>query len=166
MDMITAKLSANMAISELVENGQVGRADVKKQTAAEPFVYPAGKNGVDGIKANYEYLIEEATYIVTIDGVEYKTVGRHNGYPIFFIGNELLVDGNEDTGEPFGIELPDDGNLNWSRMVLKEKPTEDTHVTIELVEETVQPIDPKYLPNPADLPASWVADLKTALGLA
>ncbi len=147
MDLMAAKLGANMAISELVENGQVGRVESKRQIAAEPVIIPAGDRTVRGIKANYDYLIDGATYIVTIGGVEHKTVCIYYWERNCYLGNPSLVDVGENTGEPFGIEIVYHSNMNFCWIALTENVTKDTPVTIELLEETIHTIDPKYLPK-------------------
>lgn len=117
-------------------------------------------------------LKEGVTYSVALDSGVYDTVCTHDtleGMDVFYLGNAFaalpddyegeLPAGIEDTGESFYIMVVPGVIVNaidadgGSKLVISE------------VTEKITPMAEKFLPNPSDLSAEWIAALKTALGI-
>ena len=158
MDIKAAILGANMAISELTANGQIG--DIERKAIV---CFPETEFALSG----GEYLgipgtpFENGdTVTATYDGVEYERKAAVFPYENFargyYVGN-LSVLGGEDTGEPFAIlsTYGDEDNefLGFIVLDVNEFGSErdSTHrVGCSTITDTVKPIDPKYLAKEID----------------
>lgn len=116
-------------------------------------------------------LTEGETYRAVWDGIEYVSVCRTyvrkaDGKTVCYIGDVSDdIDGQESTGEPFyAAQYAKDGGL-FSFATDRNYDGNEHTLSVTHETETVHTIDPKYLPNPADLPSDWIADLKAALGI-
>lgn len=146
MDIITAKLGANMAISELVANRQIGYEEPAVMEKLFECTIPA-----DGSAVRIEGPIglrTDCDYRVTVDGKAYDCFvgygemvhieGCDEDYPVSINGN---WDYNEGT-----IIYPYYLNVRYNNP--NEQGT-DGHVIVEMVvkEATIHTIDEKYLPS-------------------
>ena len=87
-------------------------------------------------------LVAAQTYIVNWDGTEYECVCRDNG--VLYIGNPSISGEGENSGEPF-VYL---NNPNRGRGTFGTLDTSASHtISVKRIEETVTPIDEKYLPD-------------------
>lgn len=147
MDIITAKLGAKMAQSELKANGQVG------YTSPPETVFQTALGEVEGI-STYEApgklgLVVGNTYTVRLADGDYECVcvgGEVDGLEFHWLGNGGLI-GYADTGETFVVvEMevsPEVTEVGWMTTVI------DTNVGASctvIASETIHTIDPKYLP--------------------
>ena len=164
MDIISAKLGANMAISELTANGQIG-------SSTNP-VYTFNGNSTGKQQIGKLVKMSDSTPdlndIVNIRGfmggtemtlpMEAVTVVQDEGVQLIRIpygdGSITAAACFANTGE----------DVERGFYILNDT---ETGMYISYVEfaETVKTIDSKYLPAVAELPESWIADLKTALGI-
>ena len=164
MDVIAAKLGANMAKADLVANGQIGSVETQT-TLIEEVTVKAGKYTYYRNSATPADILAKVavgkTYNLYIGDVKYECVARESHYFQWYLGNHAKMDNTLDTGENFvvGYCVGNRGELD----VIIPKVSVNTPVRWEFEEETVHTIDPKYLPNPADLPSDWIVALKAAL---
>lgn len=149
MDILTAKLGANMAKSELAENGQIGYTE----TSAPVVVIPDGSYEFsDG-----EYVVENTQcpkagdpITLTLDGVVYSGAAKEinlDGLSVIYIGNAVLF--GEDTGENYMVGfIPAEGSCAVYVIDEASNQTAATHtVELSFQTQTIHPIDPKYLPG-------------------
>ena len=158
MDIKAAILGANMAISKLTANGQIG--DIERKAIV---CFPETEFALSG----GEYLgipgtpFENGdTVTATYDGVEYERKAAVFPYENlargYYVGNLSFL-GGEDTGEPFAILATygegDNEFLGFVVVDVNEFDSEgdSTHrVGCSTITDTVKPIDPKYLANEVD----------------
>ena len=144
MDIITAKLGANMAISELTANGQIGYEEPAVTEKVFECTIPA-----DGSEARIEGPIglrTDCAYRVTVDGKAYDC---HVDY-----GERVHINSAD---EAYPVYINGDWAYNGGTIVYPyylylryKNPNEhdtDGHVIVEMPikEATIHTIDPKYL---------------------
>ena len=158
MDNLTAALGADMAISALIESGQIG--GVEKKTIVylpeKEFSFSGGYYAdIPGEPFN-----NGDTVTVTFDGVKYvRTVADFpytNWASGHYVGN-LGPLGGADTGEPFILissYMSESGAFQGYIAVAVEDFANDidsTHrVGCEVETTAIKPIDPKYLAKEID----------------
>ena len=109
---------------------------------------PKGAYGTfaDGLNG----LEEGAKYKVVLDGNSYEVVcSKYSGMfdKQYRLGNVSIASGSEsdNTGEPFYINVSD---TSVNHLYVEGAALDDVHtVSISKIEETIKPLDPKYLPE-------------------
>ena len=160
----TVKWPSNAA-EMLVANGQAG--GVEKYT----FTHDGKNEGKESFTA------DGMTYVRVGGVVDFKSI-THLG--VYYYGHDVgtSMEYCETTVDQYGnIAVETQGmvglyiqqnrnahNVSAGTYVLSE-PDMPIYVTSVDIEH-INHIDPKYLPDVADLSESWIADLKTALGIA
>lgn len=150
MDIITAKLGANMAKSDLVASGQIGGEGQTLATIFADGTY-VFETGVYNFNATAPLYSVGDTITVALDGVEYTSVVKlfeMGGVAVEYVGNPVML-GLEDNGMPFLMQQMNyGGTLFTSIGIIEELESETTQHTLAVykVEQTITPIDPKYLP--------------------
>lgn len=95
-------------------------------------------------------IVEGQTYTVNWDGTDYECVCVVFRSTILSLGNKSIYGTGDDTGEPF---------LYIRRQTVGAFATLDTSashtISVKRIEETVTPIDEKYLPESALTNADW-----------
>ena len=85
------------------------------------------------------------TYIVTWDGAKYECVCFDMGGSAPAIGNQSIVGGGADTGEPFLYQVPPGGHIAVQILTLD---TAASHtISVKKIEERVTPIADEFLPS-------------------
>lgn len=80
------------------------------------------------------------TYTVKWDGTEYECVGVAISENVPIIGNLSIMGAGDDTGEPFFCIPSEVGFVTFD--------TSASHtISVKIIEETITPIDEKYLPT-------------------
>ena len=95
--------------------------------------------------------VEGQTYIVNWDGAEHECVCSIFNGSYLVLGNLSIIGAGDDTGEPFiYIYVPSAGSE------FETLDTASSHtISVKTIEETVTPIDEKYLPKSAFTNADW-----------
>jgi hypothetical protein len=107
--------------------------------------------------------VGDEIYTVKWGSSEYNTKATNLNGMVGF-GNLYAYTGGqigENTGEPFFMIF-----MEGELLVMSLDDSTEQTVSIMGATTVVNPMDAKYLPNVADLPAEWLAELKTALGIA
>ena len=157
-------------ISKLESSGQVGgikntTTEVLPETAttADDFTADSGTNGSIILP---EFILKEGErYVVTIDGTSHSAIAKYYDGIVACGNASLMFDVYPDTGENWVVASWPEFEAFAMGLVPAAEMQNPHTVSISGVTETIKPIDPKYLPNPADLPSDWIASLKTALGI-
>lgn len=155
MDIIAAKLGANMAINSLENSGQIGSIAVNKEIIfpfmALEFEVLDEETGISGVSIHastelLEAAVDNKSLTFTFDGTNYLCPANYlEGMGVLW-GNGSFF-GMEDTGEPFAFGV-DVNKLQTSFLCI----TGGIHTAeISLVSETIKPIEPKFLANEVDL---------------
>lgn len=109
------------------------------------------------------------TYTVRWNGKDYICTAQAfdmDGLLMSALGDLGLMTGGESTGEPFAIVLIDAATAALAGVGVQVYALDgSTTATFSITGEVVDTLDAKFLPNVSDLPASWIAELKTALGI-
>ena len=176
MDNIAAYLGADMAIDSLAASGQIG------STTKPVYTYDGDPSKVIDVAGVILLVkISDKVYdlntLVTIryviDGKNYTAsiaecqVDYQDGIQVLMVPYDSLFGGGtemtskaasvpEEIAEMYGITS---GTYFWLSADMSG------YATYAEFAGEIKPIDPKYLPNPADLPSDWIASLKTALGI-
>jgi hypothetical protein len=176
MDIISAKLGANMAMSELAANGQIGSATKPVYTYdGDPSKAIPTALGFHAVKiSDIEYDLNTVVLAKAHDSD--GSIFEMTEFADFSQGPVKAIQGlrtNSEGTVTKAILCAVIDSEEASAMVGLPRGTYifanlegGYYVTYVEFAETVKTIDPKYLPNPADLPSGWIADLKTALGIA
>lgn len=148
MAIENAVVAKALVMSELKRKGTIGFVETVRHTVMDAFTLKAGTNGTESVGTLHtEYMIDGATYVVTIGEVECEITGRIVS-DFLTLGNKAIQDPNyTNTGEVFFIELDLTGDKDWCLLLLREAVTENTIIKVEMVAETIHPIDPKFLPG-------------------
>ena len=145
----------------LPEALQFGESENAVLLPPTQFVGGLIANALVALGSNIE-LVDGHTYTVNWNGVDYEAVCymaqtsfAEDKVPV--VGNPL-PQGGADNGLPFVIGGNEQGVMAW--------PLDgSTGATVSIKGYHVKQIDPKYLPKVSDLDATWLAELKTALGI-
>lgn len=170
MDIIAAKLGANMAMSELAASGQIGSA------TKDVYTYDGDPSKVVDVMGMTLVKLSDAMHdLSSIAVVKVHSEGKeitafaseleHDDYDGVSTVN-VPVDDHTTRGAVYYIPYDVAAMLDVPMGLYFDVDLEgDYYPTYIEFAETIKPIDPKYLPNPADLPSDWIASLKTALGI-
>lgn len=106
-------------------------------------------------------LEEGKTYTVILDNGSYNAVCKSfdlEGLTMLYLGNMADL-GGEDTGESFVVAaIP---GMAFSAVDMNG----GSKIAIAGVVENITPMAAKFMPDPSDLSAEWIAALKTVLGI-
>lgn len=154
MDILTAKLGANMAQNSLKANGQIGYTKFSAPIVLIPNGSYEFSSGELGFPVSQLPKAGD-TITLTLDGVVYTATARElyveeAGVTFLLIGNTVVF-GGVDTGEPFTLLFnSEDGTSFALFFILAETGTESTTthtVEVSIAAEIIHPIDPKYRPS-------------------
>lgn len=142
MDILTAKIGANMAKKELAASGQVGYVK-SHQALILPETEIVFTSYIELPKIGLINMISGVEYITKWDGEEYRCTAIQDGV-MATIGNLNIINNTApDTGEPFVVATDSDEGCTY---VI---PSEFGTYTISISGgfETIHTIDPKFLPG-------------------
>lgn len=141
MDILTAKLGANMAQNDLKANGQIGYAETVVTTLVPETKHDFQPNeDLGGALATtispvpFVSLEDKIEYTIKWNGVDYTCAAV-----ITQLGNLGILGLGDDTGEPF-IFLFDAAGI----VLVAANSAGEVTFSVEQKKETVQPIDSKY----------------------
>ena len=119
------------------------------------------EGGVVELEGDVVTLEEGKTYTVILDSGSYNAVCKSfdmDGLTMLYLGNMADM-GGEDTGESFLV-----GVVPGMAFSAVDK-NSGSKIAIAGVVENITPMAAKFMPDPSDLSAEWIAALKTALGI-
>lgn len=139
MDMTTLAMAKSYTDSQRLAYAEVTMTELVPETTVQ-FKRDYDETGLDYTTINPITLTPGTIYEVLFDGVVYNCALRDvNGRSI--LGNSKLLDQN-DTGEPFIM------NASVPNKLYAYTTNKATHTfRITVTEETIHPIDLKYLPD-------------------
>ena len=163
------KLAREYSAPDLAVNDPTDPAYIKNRThyeadpvltelmAEQTLEFTIDESGEFGANQSTEgiSLVEGETYVVVFDGTEYQCVCQ-NINDVLCIGNLKVLEGYEDTGEPFMYQVVYSKVHDISIYAWGSYDTKTSHtVSVSNYQKPVVKIDSKFLPDSAFTDAVW-----------